>query len=163
MSQHDVRPPPSCLQQTVPVNDSSLRSNQNHPLVCCTTLTMTNVKGTGMPQHPFYFHPFQIFHISRFINDQTSRSKDALDVPTSPLQVLHGRRFDHGETPKGEDTLNVQGWPLPDSSAVWVMTSTSGASPMTTEARMAPWRALSEHLQTFNWPRQIECPKAAAS
>ena len=52
----------------------------------------------------------------------------------------------------------VQGWPLPDSTEVWVMTSTSGASPMTTEARMAPWHKLSNQLAQLPWPRMIVCP-----
>ena len=36
--------------------------------------------------------------------------------------------------------LLLQGWPLPCSTAVWVLTSTSGASPMTNAARIAPYQ-----------------------
>jgi hypothetical protein len=36
--------------------------------------------------------------------------------------------------------LLLQGWPLPRSTAVWVLTSTSGASPMTNAARTAPYQ-----------------------
>ena len=51
----------------------------------------------------------------------------------------------------------LQGWPLPRATEVWVMTSTSGASPMTTEARTAPWKQLSQQLSQLSWPRQITC------
>jgi TDG/mug DNA glycosylase family protein len=35
---------------------------------------------------------------------------------------------------------------------VWVMSSTSGAAPMTREQRYAPWQALAERLQREPWP-----------
>ena len=38
------------------------------------------------------------------------------------------------------------------------MPSTSGAAPMTTEARLGPWKELSEQLQEVHWPRHIACP-----
>ncbi len=55
--------------------------------------------------------------------------------------------------------LCLQGWPLPASTDVWVMTSTSGASPMTNEQRFATWQALAEHLEGLPWPRQdtVQC------
>lgn len=57
----------------------------------------------------------------------------------------------------GPQNMRPEGWPLPDSTEVWVMTSTSGASPMTTEARMAPWHELSKQLTQLSWPRQVDC------
>lgn len=61
----------------------------------------------------------------------------------------------------GPQSMRPEGWPLPASTAVWVMTSTSGASPMTTEARMAPWRELSGYLAQISWPRREVCPAAS--
>ncbi|KAL3151326.1 hypothetical protein ABBQ38_013161 [Trebouxia sp. C0009 RCD-2024] len=58
----------------------------------------------------------------------------------------------------GPQSLRPEGWPLPAHTPVWVMTSTSGASPMTTEARMAPWHNLSQHLTQVSWPREVTCP-----
>jgi hypothetical protein len=37
---------------------------------------------------------------------------------------------------------------------VWVMTSTSGAAPMSNEQRLAPWRALAQRLQGEAWPQR---------
>ena len=48
----------------------------------------------------------------------------------------------------------MQGWPLPGSTAVWVLPSTSGAAPMTVEERVGPYRQLAEELQQVPWPRQ---------
>ena len=39
---------------------------------------------------------------------------------------------------------------------VWVMTSTSGAAPMTRQQRYAPWQALAERLAQEPWPRQCQ-------
>ena len=50
------------------------------------------------------------------------------------------------------------GWPLQDSQ-VWVCTSTSGASALTNEARLAPYRALAEVLREVPWPRPLGCPR----
>ena len=49
-------------------------------------------------------------------------------------------------------------WPL-QVSRVWVLTSTSGASALTNEARLAPYKALAEQLQGVPWPRPLECPR----
>ena len=49
------------------------------------------------------------------------------------------------------------GWPL-QFSQVWVCTSTSGASALTNEARLAPYRALAEVLREVPWPRPLGCP-----
>lgn len=54
----------------------------------------------------------------------------------------------------GRQWVLPDGWPLPLSTEVWVMTSTSGAAPMTREQRFAPWQALAERLQQVPWPRQ---------
>lgn len=48
------------------------------------------------------------------------------------------------------------GWPL-QASQVWVCTSTSGASALTNEARLAPYRALAEVLREVPWPRPLGC------
>lgn len=52
-------------------------------------------------------------------------------------------------------------WPL-QTSRVWVLTSTSGASALTNEARLAPYEALAEQLQGVPWPRPLECPSLGA-
>lgn len=44
--------------------------------------------------------------------------------------------------------------PPPPVLQVWVMTSTSGAAPMTREARYAPWQALAARLGSEPWPRR---------
>ena len=61
--------------------------------------------------------------------------------------------------------LCLQGWPLPANADVWVMTSTSGASPMTNEQRFATWQALAEHLEALPWPRQdiVQCCRKQTS
>lgn len=43
-------------------------------------------------------------------------------------------------------TLTAQGWPLPATTEVWVLTSTSGAAPMTVEQRMRPYQQLADRL-----------------
>ena len=48
-------------------------------------------------------------------------------------------------------------WPL-QGSRVWVLTSTSGASALTNEARLAPYKALAEQLEGVPWPRPLGCP-----
>lgn len=40
----------------------------------------------------------------------------------------------------------MQGWPLPASTEVWVLTTTSGAAPMTVAQRTAPYQRLAERL-----------------
>ncbi|WIA35650.1 hypothetical protein OEZ86_004062 [Tetradesmus obliquus] len=53
------------------------------------------------------------------------------------------------------------GWPLPaDKTEVWVLTSTSGAAPMSNQAREAPYRQLAQRLAQLPWPRsdiQLPC------
>jgi hypothetical protein len=46
-------------------------------------------------------------------------------------------------------------WPLPAATEVWVLTSTSGASALTNEARAAPYQALSARLAEIPWPRRV--------
>jgi TDG/mug DNA glycosylase family protein len=57
-------------------------------------------------------------------------------------------------TPYGKQAELPAGWPLPPTTEVWVLTSTSGACPLTNAAREAPYSALSERLKQISWPRQ---------
>jgi len=66
------------------------------------------------------------------------------------------------QIPFGRQSILPLGWPLPlDKTEVWVMTSTSGAAAMTKGARYAPWKALTERLQSVSWPlnRQASCSR----
>ncbi|PRW44558.1 uracil-dna glycosylase superfamily [Chlorella sorokiniana] len=65
----------------------------------------------------------------------------------------------------GRQWVLPEGWPLPLSTEVWVMTSTSGAAPMTRQQRYAPWQALAERLAREPWPRQcqLRCGGTGAS
>jgi TDG/mug DNA glycosylase family protein len=46
------------------------------------------------------------------------------------------------------------GWPLPvDRTEVWVLTSTSGAAPMSNADRERPYKHLAERLAGITWPR----------
>jgi TDG/mug DNA glycosylase family protein len=46
------------------------------------------------------------------------------------------------------------GWPLPvDRTEVWVLTSTSGAAPMSNADRERPYQQLAERLAQVPWPR----------
>ncbi len=58
----------------------------------------------------------------------------------------------------GKQDAAPKGWPLPATSELWVMTSTSGASPMTNEQRFATWRALAAHIELIQHPRAAHCP-----
>lgn len=49
----------------------------------------------------------------------------------------------------------AMGWPLPASTEVWVLTSTSGAAAMRLEEREAPYAALARRLQQVPWPRGV--------
>jgi TDG/mug DNA glycosylase family protein len=53
----------------------------------------------------------------------------------------------------GRQQLLPAGWPLPASSQVWVLPSTSGACPLSNEAREAPWAELAGELARHGWPR----------
>ena len=44
------------------------------------------------------------------------------------------------------------GWPWPERVEVHVLTSSSGASALTNEERLAPYRALGQRLQGIPWP-----------
>eukprot|EP00803_Ostreobium_quekettii_P001391 evm.model.scf_794.2 EVM.evm.TU.scf_794.2 scf_794:37497-41914(+) len=44
-------------------------------------------------------------------------------------------------------------WPLPTSTRVWLLPSTSGASALTREQREGPYRQLKELLTSIPWPR----------
>ena len=61
--------------------------------------------------------------------------------------------------PIGRQNVLPWGWPLPTDGSieVWVMPSTSGAAPMTREARYGPWRDLSDRLKSIPWPRNAVC------
>lgn len=56
--------------------------------------------------------------------------------------------------------LVPQGWPLPPSTAVWVLTSTSGASPMTNAARKEPYQGLADAIASIPRPRTPLCASA---
>ena len=58
----------------------------------------------------------------------------------------------------GKQHVAPSDWPLPASSELWVMTSTSGASPMTNEERFATWRALAAYIGQLKHPREAQCP-----
>jgi TDG/mug DNA glycosylase family protein len=46
------------------------------------------------------------------------------------------------------------GWPLPvDRTEVWVLTSTSGAAPMSNADRERPYQQLAHRLAEVPWPR----------
>eukprot|EP00955_Chlamydomonas_euryale_P068446 360121-Chlamydomonas_euryale.AAC.24 len=47
------------------------------------------------------------------------------------------------------------GWPLPPSTEVWVCPSTSGAAPMSNQAREAPYQALAQRVLQEPWPRRV--------
>ena len=49
----------------------------------------------------------------------------------------------------GVQTKLPPGWPLPSSTEVWVLTSSSGRAAMTLEARAAPYRELASRLRTL--------------
>lgn len=59
------------------------------------------------------------------------------------------------------------GWPLPtDKTKVWVLTSTSGAAPMSNADREAPYAQLAESLRQIPWPRsnsQLHCTNPPAN
>ncbi|KAL4428494.1 hypothetical protein ABPG75_002583 [Micractinium tetrahymenae] len=76
-----------------------------------------------------------------------SSGEEPARVPT-----LQARRPTNVAT--GRQWVLPEGWPLPLSTEVWVMTSTSGAAPMTREARYAPWQALAQRLRQEPWPRR---------
>jgi TDG/mug DNA glycosylase family protein len=56
----------------------------------------------------------------------------------------------------GKQPANMlpSGWPLPvDRTEVWVLTSTSGAAPMSNADRERPYKQLAERLADIPWPR----------
>ena len=65
----------------------------------------------------------------------------------------------------GRQAALPPGWPLPPSTEVWVCTSTSGAAPMTREAREQPYVQLAERLAQLPWPlpRQPACAPLGAA
>jgi TDG/mug DNA glycosylase family protein len=67
--------------------------------------------------------------------------------------------------PFGPQTHLPDGWPLPPATEVWVLTSTSGACPLTHEQREEPYRRLAARLAEIPWPRADLprcCSRAAA-
>jgi hypothetical protein len=83
-----------------------------------------------------------------------------------------GGRGGGGGSPKKAATVDLgpqarlpRGWPLPASTEVWVLTSTSGASALTNEQRSAPYQALAARLGQVPWPRDVRpaCVAAAAA
>lgn len=77
--------------------------------------------------------------------------------------INHGKRGKAKVTniPLGPQTLRPEGWPLPPSTAVWVLTSTSGASPMTNAARKEPYQALADTITSIPRQRTPVCASAA--
>jgi G:T/U-mismatch repair DNA glycosylase len=63
-----------------------------------------------------------------------------------PLKVC-----EHGLQPS---TLRPPAWPLPASTAVWILSSSSGRAAMTDEARRAPYRGLAQLVATMPWLRK---------
>lgn len=59
----------------------------------------------------------------------------------------------------GVQHLRPRDWPFGKDTQVWVLTSTSGASALTNEARTAPYAALSQELAKIPWPlpEQTKC------
>mmetsp|Transcript_15363 Transcript_15363/g.46373 ORF Transcript_15363/g.46373 Transcript_15363/m.46373 type:complete len:342 (+) Transcript_15363:122-1147(+) len=55
-------------------------------------------------------------------------------------------RAKHKTVPLGPTDLRPEGWPLPGSTEVWVLTTTSGAAPMTVAERTAPYQRLADRL-----------------
>ena len=45
-------------------------------------------------------------------------------------------------------------WPLDESTSVWVMPSTSGASALTREQRYGPWHELASHVLAIDWEQR---------
>ena len=45
-----------------------------------------------------------------------------------------------------------RGWPFPPTTRVLVLTSTSGASALTNEARIRPYAELAKELSAIDWP-----------
>lgn len=62
-------------------------------------------------------------------------------------------RIEYGKQPSG---LRPRGLPFGPSTEIWVLTSTSGAAPMTNEEREAPWRQLAARLAREPWPRRVK-------
>ena len=56
----------------------------------------------------------------------------------------------------GRQELVPKRWPFPKETQVWVLTSTSGASALTNEARILPYSQLSKELERFSWPMKPE-------
>jgi len=52
----------------------------------------------------------------------------------------------------GPQQVRPMGWPFREDTAVWVLTSTSGASALTNAQRLAPYARLSEALADIPWP-----------
>lgn len=60
--------------------------------------------------------------------------------------------------PLGITELRPQDWPFPEATEVWVLTSTSGAAPMTVEQRKRPYQQLAERLASLPLgSRQTPC------
>ena len=55
----------------------------------------------------------------------------------------------------GLQTVLPQGWPLPPSTQVWVVATTSGAAGLTNEAREQSWRAMWQEVGREPWPRRV--------
>jgi TDG/mug DNA glycosylase family protein len=70
-------------------------------------------------------------------------------------------KLEYGPQPPG---VRPPGWPL-GRSELWVLPSTSGAAPMTNEAREAPFRSLAARMALLPWPRTDapRCRSAVAS
>ena len=75
------------------------------------------------------------------------------------IEVLNASRRAAGDKPAKTVPIGIQsevpthaGWPFPSTTEVWVLTSTSGASALTNEARIKPYADLAAALQDVPWP-----------
>eukprot|EP00210_Caulerpa_lentillifera_P006782 g6481.t1 len=61
--------------------------------------------------------------------------------------------------PIGRQSIVPLNWPFPESTEIWLLPSTSGASALTRDQRQGPYNTLAEELSKFPFPdhRQIHC------
>ena len=82
-----------------------------------------------------------------------SPGKQRRQQKQQPAAAAAPRRAKVATVPLGRQPALPPGWPLPPWTEVWVLTSTSGASALTNEARAAPYEALAARLREIPWPR----------
>lgn len=79
---------------------------------------------------------------------------DASGAPLRGKQRVLSSSVSLGPQPPGR---LPPGWPLPpDACEVWVLTSTSGAAPMSNADRAAPYERLAARLAALPWPRPAD-------